>query len=62
MRVPLAPPVRVGYEINGVGVGTEENMKVLKVWCDSRKLTDDGVGRDVSSKRGSAGVESSLRC
>ena len=65
MRVPLAPAVRVGYEINGVGVGTEENMKVLKVWCDCRNLTlnsDDGVGRDVSSERGSAGVESSLRC
>ena len=38
MRVPLAPAVSVGYEINGVGVGTEENMKVLKVCCDRKTL------------------------
>ena len=51
--------------MNGVGVGTEENMEVLKVCCDRRNLTlesDGGVGRNVSSERGSTGVESSLRC
>ena len=34
-------------------------------FCVKKNLTldsDDGVGRDVSSERGSTGVESSLRC
>ena len=36
-----------------------------EIWCEQKNLTlnsDDGVGRDVSSERGSTGVESSLRC
>ena len=49
--------------MNGVGVGTEEKSTLnAEIWCEHTLDSDDGVGRYLSSERGSTGVESSLRC